>query len=69
MVHSGDGSAEGKMDMTSSHVEVTPGIASLQAALEQVYELAALFAPLASPSPARSRELVFVADEGCDAAI
>lgn len=37
-----------------------------QAALEHVYELADLFAPLASPPPARSRELVFDADEQCD---
>jgi hypothetical protein len=37
-----------------------------QAALEHVYELADLFAPLASPPPARARELVFDADEQCD---
>lgn len=40
-----------------------------QAALEHVYELADLFAPLASPPPTRSRELVFDADEQCDVPI
>lgn len=40
-----------------------------QAALEHVFELADLFAPLASPPPERSRELVFDADEQVDVPI
>jgi hypothetical protein len=34
-----------------------------QAALDHVFELTDLFAPLASPPPARSRELIFDVDE------
>lgn len=37
-----------------------------QAALEHVSELADLFAPLASPPPTRSRELIFDGDEQAD---
>jgi len=40
-----------------------------QAALEHVYELADLFAPLSAPPPARSRELVFDLDEQSDVPI
>lgn len=45
------------------------GSGASKTAVEHVYDLADLFAPLASPQPARSQELTFDADELSDVPI